>query len=96
MEWGGWRAFRDVNALARSGDWSWPEFVDLARDSRGATSCYWTLRLARGLAGAPIPDDVLRAFRRDVSLPYLRLLPPGFSCVTTITMSFLSNQHQVE
>ncbi len=30
-----------------------------------------------------------------MSLPYLRLLPPGFSCVTTITMSFLSNQHPV-
>ena len=38
----------------------------------------------------------LRAFRRDVSLPYLRLLPPGFSCVTTITLSFLSNQHAVD
>ena len=31
-----------------------------------------------------------------MSLPYLRLLPPGFSCVTTITMSFLSNQHTVD
>jgi len=31
-----------------------------------------------------------------VSLPYLRLLPPGFSCVTTITLSFLSNQHTVD
>ena len=30
-----------------------------------------------------------------MSLPYLRLLPPGFSCVTTITLSFLSNQHDV-
>jgi hypothetical protein len=38
----------------------------------------------------------LRAFRRDVALPYLRLLPPGFSCVTTITLSFLSNQHPVD
>jgi hypothetical protein len=30
-----------------------------------------------------------------VALPYLRLLPPGFSCVTTITLAFLSNQHDV-
>ena len=30
-----------------------------------------------------------------VALPYLRLLPPGFSCVTTITLAFLSNQHEV-
>jgi glycosyltransferase involved in cell wall biosynthesis len=59
----------------------------------------WTIRkVAERLSGAKIPDlnSGLRAFRRDVSLPYLRLLPPGFSCVTTITMSFLSNQHTVD
>jgi polyisoprenyl-phosphate glycosyltransferase len=59
----------------------------------------WTIRkIAEGLAGTRIPDlnSGLRAFRREVSLPYLRLLPPGFSCVTTLTMSFLSNQHQVD
>ncbi len=59
----------------------------------------WMIRkLAERLAATKIPDlnSGLRAFRRDVSLPYLRLLPPGFSCVTTITMSFLSNQHAVE
>ena len=55
-------------------------------------------KIAEMLAGTRIPDlnSGLRAFRRDVSLPYLRLLPPGFSCVTTITMSFLSNQHPVD
>ena len=59
----------------------------------------WTIRkIAEALSGTKIPDlnSGLRAFRRDVSLPYLRLLPPGFSCVTTITMSFLSNQHGVD
>lgn len=58
----------------------------------------WLIRkIAERLAGARIPDlnSGLRAFRREVSLPYLRLLPPGFSCVTTITMAFLHNQHQV-
>jgi len=35
-------------------------------------------------------------FRRSTALPYLHLLPPGFSCVTTLTLSFLSNQHPVE
>jgi polyisoprenyl-phosphate glycosyltransferase len=58
----------------------------------------WTIRkTAETLTGTKIPDlnSGLRAFRRDVSLPYLRLLPPGFSCVTTITMAFLSNQHAV-
>jgi hypothetical protein len=33
--------------------------------------------------------------RREIALPYLRLLPPGFSCVTTITLAFLSNQHDI-
>ncbi|GAA4709905.1 glycosyltransferase family 2 protein [Phytohabitans rumicis] len=59
----------------------------------------WTIRkVAEILAGTKIPDlnSGLRAFRRQVSLPYLRLLPPGFSCVTTITLAFLSNQHQVD
>jgi polyisoprenyl-phosphate glycosyltransferase len=59
----------------------------------------WLIRkIAEWLTKSRIPDlnSGLRAFRRDVSLPYLRLLPPGFSCVTTITMSFLSNQHPVD
>jgi glycosyltransferase involved in cell wall biosynthesis len=59
----------------------------------------WVIRrIASYLAATEIPDlnSGLRAFRRDVSLPYLRLLPPGFSCVTTITMAFLSNQHAVD
>lgn len=58
----------------------------------------WLIRkVAEGLSGTTIPDlnSGLRAFRRQVSLPYLRLLPPGFSCVTTITMAFLHNQHEV-
>jgi polyisoprenyl-phosphate glycosyltransferase len=58
----------------------------------------WLIRkLAERLTGARIPDlnSGLRAFRREVSLPYLRLLPPGFSCVTTITVAFLANHHEV-
>ena len=59
----------------------------------------WLIRkIAERLAGTKIPDlnSGLRAFRREVALPYLRLLPPGFSCVTTITMAFLHNQHAVQ
>ena len=58
----------------------------------------WLIRkFAEQLTSARIPDlnSGLRAFRREVSLPYLRLLPPGFSCVTTITVAFLANQHEV-
>ena len=58
----------------------------------------WFIRkLAERLTNTKIPDlnSGLRAFRREVARPYLRLLPPGFSCVTTITVAFLSNQHGV-
>ena len=58
----------------------------------------WFIRkFAERLTGAKIPDlnSGLRAFRREVSLPYLRLLPAGFSCVTTITVSFLANNHEL-
>lgn len=58
----------------------------------------WTIRkIAEKLTNTRIPDlnSGLRVFRRDVALPYLRLLPPGFSCVTTITLAFLSNQHPI-
>jgi len=54
-------------------------------------------KIAERLTNSKIPDlnSGLRAFRREVALPYLRLLPAGFSCVTTITVAFLSNQHDV-
>jgi glycosyltransferase involved in cell wall biosynthesis len=58
----------------------------------------WLIRkVAERLTNQRIPDlnSGLRAFRRSVALPYLRLLPPGFSCVTTITLAFLSNQHDI-
>jgi glycosyltransferase involved in cell wall biosynthesis len=59
----------------------------------------WFIRkFAERLTGAKIPDlnSGLRAFRREVALPYLRLLPAGFSCVTTITLAFLSDNHEVQ
>jgi polyisoprenyl-phosphate glycosyltransferase len=58
----------------------------------------WLIRkIAERLVNQKIPDlnSGLRAMRREVALPYLRLLPAGFSCVTTITLAFLSNQHDV-
>jgi len=58
----------------------------------------WFIRkLAEYLTERRIPDlnSGFRAFRRSVALPYLHLLPAGFSCVTTITMTFLANGHTV-
>ncbi|MCP3975846.1 MAG: glycosyltransferase family 2 protein [bacterium] len=59
----------------------------------------WFVRkLATYLSGTKIPDlnSGFRAFRRDVALQFLHLLPTGFSCVTTITMTFLSNGYSVK
>ncbi|MFM2072792.1 MAG: hypothetical protein RLZZ623_3056 [Actinomycetota bacterium] len=55
-------------------------------------------RLAGYLTDTEIPDlnSGLRAFRRDVAMQYVHHLPAGFSCVTTLTMSFLSNGYQVK
>jgi glycosyltransferase involved in cell wall biosynthesis len=58
----------------------------------------WFIRkLAAYLTGVRIPDlnSGFRAFRREVALQYLYLLPTGFSCVTTITMTFLSGGYSV-
>ena len=59
----------------------------------------WTIRkIASYLTGTKIPDlnSGLRTFRREVAIPYLPLLPAGFSCVTTLTVSFLANGHDVK
>lgn len=59
----------------------------------------WLIRrLAGYLTGAKIPDlnSGFRVFRRDVAGQFLHLLPTGFSCVTTITMAFLSNGYSVK
>lgn len=54
-------------------------------------------KLASYLVQTPIPDlnSGMRAFRRDVALQYLSQLPAGFSCVTTITLTFLAHGYSV-
>jgi polyisoprenyl-phosphate glycosyltransferase len=59
----------------------------------------WAIRrLAEFLSQSKIPDlnSGLRVFSREHALPHLGLLPPGFSCVTTITLAFLANGLVVE
>lgn len=50
-------------------------------------------KLAEYLTETKIPDlnSGFRAFRRSAALPLLHLLPKGFSCTTTMTMTFLAN-----
>jgi glycosyltransferase involved in cell wall biosynthesis len=55
-------------------------------------------RLASFLADTKIPDlnSGYRAMRTSVARQYLRHLPPGFSCVTTMTMTFLAGGYSVK
>lgn len=62
------------------------------------TPAKWALRrLAEYLSETKIPDlnSGMRVFKRRVALPYLPMLPKGFSCVSTITLAFLTNGHTV-
>jgi glycosyltransferase involved in cell wall biosynthesis len=59
----------------------------------------WFIRkLACYLTGQHIPDlnTGLKAFKREKMLPWLWVVPDGFSCVTTMTLAFLTNGHAVK
>lgn len=84
-----------------------PEFdqVNGARTSEEGTykllrfSAKWFIRhLAIYLSGYKIPDlnTGLKAFKRDIMIKYLWVIPDGFSCVTTMTLAFLTNGYNVK
>ncbi len=59
----------------------------------------WLIRkLACYLTGHKIPDlnTGMKAFKRDAMLPWLWVVPNGFSCVTTMTLAFLTNDYAVK
>lgn len=59
----------------------------------------WIIRrLACYLTGRHIPDlnTGMKAFKREAMLPWLWAVPDGFSCVTTMTLAFLTNGHSVK
>jgi len=79
--------------------------VNGARTSEQGTLPYlrgpakWFIRkLACYLTGRHIPDlnTGLKAFKREAMLPWLWAVPDGFSCVTTMTLAFLTNDHAVK
>lgn len=79
--------------------------VNGARDSEKGTlkllrtPAKWVLRhIAMFIAGHYIPDlnTGLKAFKRDVMLKYLWVMPDGFSCVTSMTLAYLANGHPVK
>lgn len=58
----------------------------------------WFIRaLASYLSKRKIPDlnSGLRAFKKSAMLKYLWAIPDGFSCVSSMTLSFLCNGHPV-
>ena len=44
----------------------------------------------------PDPNSGFRAFKKELMMKYLYLIPDRFSCVTTMTIAFLSNNHLVK
>ena len=59
----------------------------------------WSIRsLACFLTKEEIPDlnTGLKAFKRSIALKYLWALPDGFSCVSTLTLSFICNNYNVK
>jgi polyisoprenyl-phosphate glycosyltransferase len=58
---------------------------------------FFIRKLASYLVETRIPDlnSGFRAFRRDVGMQFIHELPEGFSCVTTLTMSFLNHGYSV-
>jgi len=59
----------------------------------------WLIRkLACSLTGKHIPDlnTGMKAFKRRAMLPWLWVVPDGFSCVTTMTLAFLTNGYMVK
>jgi glycosyltransferase involved in cell wall biosynthesis len=93
-----------IPELVRDLDDGYDQVVGARRTEEGTLKFFrvpakWAIRrLASYLTNTPIPDlnSGLRAFKRDVAKPYLRLLPAGFSCVTTITLAFLSDGHPIK
>lgn len=93
-----------IPELVRQLDDTYDQVVGARRSEAGTYKLFrvpakWAIRkLAAYLTNTPIPDlnSGLRVFKRRVAQPYLRLLPAGFSCVTTITLAFLSNGHQIK
>ncbi len=63
-----------------------------------STAKWLIRRLACYLTGVHIPDlnTGLKAFKRDAMIPWLWVIPDGFSCVTTMTLAHLTNGYAVK
>lgn len=85
LKMGAWHAFRDLGTLAAAEMFDWDQFVDTATRWRASSCCYWTLRLARMLAGFEAPSSVLdrlgpslpEIVRRPLARHFVNGLVPG-------------------
>jgi len=75
---GVWRTVRDIDVLSRHPAVDWMAYSETARAARGATSCYWTLRIAEMAAGVSAPADVMRQLRPPRSGYVLRAVERHF------------------
>lgn len=85
------RSQADMIVGARSG---WKSKIPLIR----RPAKFILNQLANYLSESKIPDlnSGLRIFKKDLAMKYLHLFPNGFSLTTTITLSALCNNHDVE
>jgi hypothetical protein len=79
MTFGTWRTLRDVERIVASNALDWNDVVARAIAMGGGTCCYWTLRLARDLAGVTVPDAVLGALSPRLPESVLRRLTCYFA-----------------
>jgi hypothetical protein len=82
MSRGLWRTLRDVVSLSHDPAFAWDAFAERALAARAGLCAYWTLRLARELAGLRVPDGVRSALHPALPSPLLRILETHFTLLS--------------
>jgi hypothetical protein len=75
----GWRTYRDIAAICGDEGFDWSDFVKRTQGCNGELAAYWSLRLARSLAGADVPDEILSHLRPSLPESLLNLLEHHFA-----------------
>ena len=71
--------FRDIAMLSAAGALDWRTFVATAHQTGSESCCYWTLRLARAVAGVMVPDEVMQQLSPRLGVWSLSILEQHFS-----------------
>jgi hypothetical protein len=78
LTFGAWRTFRTVHLVSTLPGFTWGRFTTEARAVKAGSCAYWTLRLARAMAGIAVPDDVLGALAPPTPEPIRAALERHF------------------